>query len=279
MITVKLMTRRGFLRLSVGAIGAAAVAGLVDAVCVEPQWVEVNHPVVPIAGLGQAWVGAKIALWADIHSGHLIDMNYLRRLVELTNRQHPDIVALSGDIVLRMEGEDSELVRVLGTLRAPAGIFAAQGNHDNVPALRDVMRRIGGETLINEHRILVRDGQKLCIAGVADLWSGRPDLAQTLRGEDPNVPCVLLCHNPDFVDCLTPEYRVDLMLCGHTHGGQICLPLIGPLSTAIRHREYFHGQHETPYGVVYTTRGLGMAIVKARFRCRPELPVITLCKA
>ena len=96
---------------------------------------------------------------------------------------------------------------------------------------------------------------------------------------DESVPRLLLSHNPDYAEALGESPRVDLMLCGHTHGGQFRLPFIGPLRVPIRHRKYAAGLAQGPRCPVYTSVGLGMVGMRCRFYCRPELPVITLRRA
>ncbi len=268
------LTRRRFL-LGLGG-GALACAGAgVDAYFIEPRWLRVTQPVVTIPHLPAEWDGLRIAVWADIHWNHMIDAALLTEAAALTRRHRPDLIVYVGDIINRHAPAD-ELLAVLRTLRAPLGALAVMGNHDHYDMLIPSLRTIGVRTLVNAHALLERDGSALAVAGADDLWRGRPDLAKALAGVPQAVPRIVLCHNPDLAEEIGPDPRVDLMLCGHTHGGQIRLPLIGALQTATAHRKHTWGLSQGPHCPVYTTAGLGMGIVPLRFLCRPEVAIVTL---
>ena len=124
--------------------------------------------------------------------------------------------------------------------------------------------------------VATRGGAGLWVAGVDDLWEGSPDLAAALAGVPEAVPRILLCHNPDYAEQMQHTPRVDLMLCGHTHGGQVKIPFGPRPRLPIRHRRYAAGLVEGPCCQVYTSCGLGMVGVPIRFNCRPELAIVTL---
>jgi predicted MPP superfamily phosphohydrolase len=271
----RLITRRRLL----GAIAAGAAAGAVayvDARFIEPRWLHVSHTEVRIPSLPPAWDGVRIAVWADLHSGHLLSDEFLAKVAAASDAARPDIVAFCGDIAGGGEPLDSPMMRTMAALR-PAAKFAIMGNHDSVGTLRRVCEHAGIELLVNSASVLDRGGQKLAVVGIDDLWRGRPDFCAALADVPPDAARVALCHNPDLAEMVPHSAgSIDLMLCGHTHGGQICLPLIGPLVTASRRRKYASGLASGPRCPVYTSRGIGMGIVPLRFCCRPELPIITL---
>ncbi len=273
------ITRRRFLKLA-ACIAAAAVVGIiVDAVVVEPKWIKVTNPVVRIADLPPAWEGVRIAQLTDIHVGRLIDLDYVRKIVEKTNAAKPDVIVLTGDYVSRTDAIDDNLAEVLGRLQAPFGKFAVLGNHDHwtdPAAVRSVLAKAGIVDLTGRNTILNRGGAGLCLAGLDDLWEGRHDLSVALAGVDDNVPRVLLCHNPDYAERMPASPRVDLMLCGHSHGGQFKIPFGPRPRLPIRHAKYAAGLASGPHCQVYTSVGLGMIGIPIRFNCRPELAVITL---
>jgi len=224
----------------------------------------------------------RFAHLTDIHLGRLIGLDYVRQAVAMTNDAAPDIIVLTGDFVSRKRTINADYAKVLGRLRAKEGKFAVLGNHDHwadAPGLVSVLASAGISTLTNAHRLLRRDGQDLCLAGVDDLWAGRPDLEQALAGVDSDVPRILLCHNPDYAEKMASRPRVDLMLAGHTHGGQVRLPLLGQTRLPIRWRKYAAGLATGPQCPVYTCRGLGMVGVPIRLNCRPELAIVTLRRA
>ena len=276
-------SRRKFLKYTGLVAVAAATGAIVDALAIEPHWFQTTRPVIPVNHLSPAWDGVRIAQITDIHVGRLSSLDDARRIVEMTNDLHPDIVVLTGDYVSRADAITHALVEVFRDLRTKRK-FAVLGNHDywsNAKAVIASLETAGIPMLTNRHYILDRRNQSLCIAGVDDYWSATPgpNVADALRGVGEEVPRILLSHNPDYAERLPARPRVDLMLSGHTHGGQVKLPLLGPLKLPIEHRKYAEGLVPGPRCPVFVSRGLGMVGVPMRFNCRPELPLITLRRA
>lgn len=250
-----------------------------DALLIEPRWIKVTRPTIRIPSLPGAWDRATIAVLADFHRGRLIGKEHIRQAVELANDARPDVIALLGDYVSRTDAITDDYAKLLGKLRAPLGVFGVLGNHDYWTDSRGVEAMLAGagvRLLTNRHALLRRDGAPLCLAGVDDLWVGSPDLASALGATDPAVPRILLCHNPDYAEQIPPAPRVDVMLCGHTHGGQVKIPFVGRLRLPIRHAKYAAGWARGPNCPVYTSVGLGMVGIPVRFNCRPELAVLSL---
>ncbi|MBS3821670.1 MAG: metallophosphoesterase, partial [Phycisphaerae bacterium] len=205
-----------------------------------------------------------------------------RGAVDAANAARPDLVVLLGDYVSRADAITRALVEVLRSLRAPLGVYAVLGNHDywtDAPAMIRIFDDAGVRMLTNDHAVLTRDGQPLCLAGVDDLMAGSPSLTDALADAPDDAPRLLLCHNPDYLDRMPRDVRVDLALCGHTHGGQVRLPLIGPPALPVGNRRYAEGLVRAPSCPAYVSRGIGMVSIPVRFNCRPELPVITLHSA
>jgi predicted MPP superfamily phosphohydrolase len=260
----------------------AGGGGIFDSVAVEPRWLMLSAPTAAIPSLPPEWDGVRIAHLSDLHAGWMCGLEYLRRAVAAANAASPDLAVLTGDHVSWPSALTPEFTDLLAELQAPEGKFAILGNHDHTCGARRVtaaLREAGIDVLTDRHRLLDRGGRKLCLAGVDDLKHGRPDLAAALDGVDPAVPRILLAHNPDYAESMPAQPRVDLMLCGHTHGGQI-RPPFGPAPwVSLRHRRYAEGLVRGRHCLVYTTRGIGMVYLPFRLNCRPELPVITLRRA
>lgn len=278
-------TRRRFLKLvGLGAAGTIAASAL-DAFFIEPWLIDVTHPTVMIDSLGHAWDGVRIAHVTDIHYGPVVDMDFVREIVQTTIAQSADLILMTGDYSTHGTGLVRELGKVLAKLEAPLGKFATLGNHDyhgGPGRVTDLLRSAGVTVLANSHVILELGGAKLCIVGIEDMWQGRPSLERALAGVPESVPRILLCHNPDFAEKMSAEARVDLMLCGHTHGGQVKIPFGPRPILPVRYRKYAAGLNTGPHCRVYTSRGLGMLGIGSvgwRFNCRPELPIITLRSA
>lgn len=245
----------------------------------EAYRVEVTHTVVRIPGLPPAFAGLRLALLTDIHRGPFLSEQRVRHFVDLANQQHPDAIVLTGDYVHRSQRYIYPAWAEFAKLQAPLGVFAVLGNHDYWESGEMTVAAMANAqitNLTNRSVTLERDGQRLFIAGVDDLWAGQPDLKAALQGIGPNEVGVLLCHNPDYIEQAN-DPRARLWLSGHTHGGQFCLrknrPLVHPSGCGLR---YLAGLRRHGQTQIYISRGLGTVTPPLRWNCRAELPVIEL---
>ncbi|HLV13438.1 MAG TPA: metallophosphoesterase [Trueperaceae bacterium] len=273
----RLLTRREFVR-SAGVAGLAAV--MVSAAPFQPprSFVVSRHER-SLRGLDGP---LRLALLTDLHLGPYLGEEELERWVAATLREEPDVVLLGGDLVdQRYRGDLSELARHLPRLAAPLGVYAVLGNHDHarfrrIDALTDMLAAAGVTLLANDAARLRED---LVLAGIDDLRVGRPDLDATLAaarrsGAEDGGATALLSHNPDVIPEVPGD--VDLVLAGHTHGGQVRLPLVGAVVTSSRYgRRYLSGWVEAPMPA-FVSRGLGVTGLPFRYDCPAELAVITL---
>jgi predicted MPP superfamily phosphohydrolase len=216
---------------------------------------------------------------------------YLRHVVRQINHLNPDLVFLTGDFVSGVPGSKAfavgaawQCANILTELKCRP-LYAILGNHDVVVGSEEVTAALiaNGITLLNNAYLPVeRDGARIWLAGLDDPLAGKPapDLAiPPLIRNVPNEPVILLCHAPDYADTLLlhPTGRaVDLMLSGHTHGGQIRLPFIGPLTLPGLGRKYIEGWFRFGGMQLYVNRGIGTVGVPFRFDCPPEITLITL---
>ena len=287
MVPSENMTRRQFLqRLALTSLlsgGAGAAYALREAHTPLVERVELSPRHLPAA-----FDGLKIAFLTDTHHGPFVPVTYLERVVRLTNALAPDLVLLGGDYVQRRRplyprGNQRHLIAsgiaALAGLRAPLGRFAVLGNHDHKvsPMLtRRALATHGFIELTNTGVFLERGGSRLYLCGVDDLRTGRPNLRRALHGCGSGDACLLLSHNPDFVE-LVRDPRVDLVLSGHTHGGQVTFPLLGAPFTASRYgQKYRAGLVQGPTARVYVSRGIGTIGFPIRWGAPPEVTLITL---
>ena len=219
----------------------------------------------------------RVALLADLHYGPYIRARSVAAWVEATGGEKPDLIVLDGDLVDGDVGDDTRaLLDELGRLEAPLGVYAVWGNHDHhrvsdLPRFATLLRGVGVEVLVNRG-VHVRDD--LYLAGIDDLRTGRPDLDAALAGRVPDAATILVSHNPDVL----PEVPEDvgLTLCGHTHGGQVCIPGLGPIITSSYYgRRFAHGWVAGP-ARGYVTRGLGVTLLPIRVACPAELTILDL---
>lgn len=270
------LTRR---RLVVG--GAAGLLGIAGAdLFLEPSHPQTVRVGVPIRGLARSFDGYRIALFADVHWPRNIDRTFTQRIVRMVAEESPDLVAISGDICdLKRFPGPLDLAGVFDGLTAPDGVVGTLGNHDHVNGrAAEIRRQIAKNTPIDlidhEHRVIRRGADSLVIGGVGDYWHDHSRPEKSFRTA-PAGPRVLLAHNPDQPVDEKWDEQVALTLSGHTHGGEVRLPLLGALVLPVHHKWMDQGLKRTANGPVYVTRGIGSPR-RARFRCRPEVTVITL---
>jgi uncharacterized protein len=244
------------------------------------QRIEVNEYRVPMPGMGRELDGLRIVHLTDIHHGLYFSAEALAAAVELANSLEPDLVALTGDYVSYSRNFAHSAAELLGGLRAPRGVFAVLGNHDfrvGADLVTRALRRSGIEVLRNRHTLLREGGAELFLAGVDDLWFNS-NLPRALRSIPRGRPVVLLSHNPRIV-VSAAHYSVDLVLCGHTHGGQVRLPFLERMrngNTSAKGRRFHTGWDAIGRTQIYISRGIGTIVVPLRVACPPEMPMFTL---
>jgi predicted MPP superfamily phosphohydrolase len=263
-------------------------AHLTYAVRVEPTWLELNRLDVPIAGLSPAFTGLRIVQLSDFHCSRRVTSAYLSEAVELAQAQNGDVTVLTGDFIHHGFKYITRVADILGRLSAPLGVYAVLGNHDfsvrNALGFRrhrhlhravaDALTDCGIRVLHNETVPLVRGEAQVHLTGVADLWSRVCDLEQAFAGLCPSVPRVVLAHNPRTVERLDGQ-RCDLMLSGHTHGGQVNLPGLGRVTLGRKARRFAAGMYRYQNTYVYVNKGVGFGF-RVRYGVRPEVAVLTL---
>lgn len=222
----------------------------------------------------------RVVFLCDLHYGPFIRTRSVAAWVDAALAERPDLLVVGGDLVDGWAGEDLEpLLEELARLRAPLGTFATWGNHDYI-RLGDPSgfgRRLEGVgiTLLENRGTLVRDD--LFLAGLDDVGEGEPDLEAALAGRPEGAACLLSAHNPEVLSDVPPE--VGLTICGHTHGGQINLPGIGPLVKASHYTQRLVRGWSRQPARGYVSRGLGVSLLPLRLNCPPELTVLELSPA
>jgi len=256
---------------------------------IEPDRLVVHEVRLALPRWPMELAGLRIAVLADIHAGapH-IGLDKIEQIAATVDQARPDIVILLGDYVVGFRSTGfghtippEDTARVLASLRAPLGVFAILGNHDwwfDGERVRRAFRTAGIVVLENEAVSVTRDGQALWLAGLADLWTRRPDVIGALRGVPDGAPAIVLTHSPDvFPDV---PARVALTLAGHTHGGQLRLPLIGRPVVPSRYGQRYAAGHVVEDGRhLFVTTGIGTSIIPIRIGVPPEIAVLTIAGA
>ncbi len=240
-----------------------------------------THQPIALARLPADFSGLRVVHLTDIHHGLYMPLEQVERAVELANGLQPDVVALTGDFVSNSPKYIWPVAQALAKLQARLGVFAVLGNHDyrvGADKVAGALETQGIEVLRNRNVSLRRNGSAVAVAGVDDLGYGEADMKAALRGAE-QVPCtVLLSHNPAVLPWAA-ACGVDLVLSGHTHGGQMDLPRVRKalhrrgLRVPMRFR---HGWDQAGETQIYISRGIGTVVVPLRLRCPAEIPVLRL---
>ena len=278
-------TRREFLKKSL-AVGAVAAAGLGAFSLYEPHELEITRVDIPLRRLPADLDGFRIAQLSDLHFRPFTTEAEISGAVSAVNALQPDLVVLTGDFVSMATfgdarasaGHITTCAQLLTALRAAHGALAVLGNHD-----------IGTDPMVvagslQEHRIpvlrnravpLEHKSAVLWIAGLDDGEYGLADIPRALAGVPAGMPVVLLAHEPDLADPVS-RYAVDLQISGHSHGGQITVPLLGPPYLPRLGQKYWRGLYRVGNLQLYTNRGIGTIGLPMRFGSPPEVTLFTL---
>lgn len=279
------LTRRQFLCVSAVAAGSGLVAysGFWDR-----HNLELREQTIRLRRLPEAFHGLRIAQISDIHYDEFTEPYFVREVVRRINALNPDIVLLTGDFVTngplshRIRGQLSyPCAEILGGIQCPHR-FASLGNHDFLVGCQivvDSLKIHGIPTLVNSYLPFERDGSRLWFAGIRSSLEDVPDLdAAVPRQATPREPIILLAHEPDYALHVAKHGGVDLMLSGHTHGGQVHLPFLGTPRYMLPEggRRFIHGHFDIGPLQLYVNRGIGTVKLPVRFLCPPELTLFTL---
>ena len=282
-LTRATLTRRAFLAASILTPTAILLYSNVHG----RHELEITHRTFFLANLPPAFEGFRIVQISDIHLDEYTEAGFLERVLRHVNALAPDLVLLTGDFVskgprhhsvaIRAAGQCGELLRAIACpLR-----YAILGNHDvdvDGPAVADHLRTTGTPVLINQYVPIERAGQRIWIAGLDDAAKGHPDLSVAIPTK-PDGPVILMAHEPDYADTIAAHPRgrsVNLVLSGHSHGGQVRLPFLLPLMLPPMGKIYYEGLYRLDRMQLYVNRGIGTVGVPFRFNCPPEITVATL---
>jgi predicted MPP superfamily phosphohydrolase len=288
--TKQTSSRRDFLKAGLlGAAGLTLYSGEV-----ERHWIDVTHHDVELRSLPADLHGMRIVQLSDIHMDDYTEPFFMRRVIERINQLKPDAVFLTGDYVTARKSPNRaaqqaawQCAEILKGLECRS-VYAALGNHDigsGAAEVESALRGSGISVVRNSCLPIERGSGRLWVAGLDDPFAGYPDLdkaiPENIRGVR-NEPVVLLCHAPDYATQVQQHpvgQAVDLMISGHTHGGQIRLPLIGALVLPPMGQRFIEGWFQFGGMRLYVNRGIGTIGVPFRFDCPPEITVFTLRSA
>jgi predicted MPP superfamily phosphohydrolase len=267
--------------LGLSAIGVAGYGGVVES----GRFIIRRHQI--RLGRFSGRTSVTILHLSDFHASPVVSLEQISEAVELGLGCKPDLVCLTGDFITRRYDRFDEYAAVLSPLAKHAPAFACLGNHDggawakrrygypDTAQVSTLLHKSGVQLLHNSAEPVHVKGWRFNILGLGDYWAGdmQPDLAfEHATGSDSVT--IALAHNPDSIQELNP-YRWDLMLCGHTHGGQLRLPVLGTPFAPVKDHRFVEGLHNCNGRWVHITRGVGN-LLGIRINCPPEVSLITL---
>lgn len=238
----------------------------------ETHSISIEHVRIRLKRLPKELDGFRIIHLSDIHHSPFTGIDYISSIVKVSNFLEPDMFVLTGDYVSHESEYIEPVARVLGELKSRHGTYACLGNHDhwtNADLIVNHFNRFGIKILINEGFRFEANNASFWFCGVDDYMVGKTDLKQALEGSREDEFKLLLSHNPQVVR-FAARYGVDLVLSGHTHGGQI------RLKTERKSRRLKSGLFHYHNTQVYITRGIGTVIVPLRYQCPPEISLLEL---
>lgn len=279
-------TRRWPKRLRVSLYAIILLLGLMAfwGFFIEPGRLVTRQQTIAIHNWPQSLNGLRVAVLSDIHADDwFIHNKKLRSIVERTNQLQPELIVILGDYMsgdgwVRSKVEPEVFAEVLKDLRAPLGVYSVLGNHDwwyDGGKVRLALEKDGIKVLEDEVLQINARGTSFWLIGLSDLWTRRPKIEETTSKVPEGQPSIALTHNPDIFPRV-PE-RVQILLAGHTHGGQVRFPLIGSVVESSKFGErYARGHLFENNHHLFVTTGIGTSIIPVRFGVPPEIVLLTL---
>lgn len=256
------------LALSLSHVARAALS--------EPYMLTIEHKRIQLHRLPKTFDGFRVVQLSDVHHGPFSNPEQIERAVETANRLKPDIIALTGDYISKERHYAAPCAEMLGKLKARYGVYAVLGNHDHwvdAALVTDLFRAEGINVLVNEGMRFEKDGAAFWLAGVDDSMVGLEDISLALAGARKDEMKLLLAHNPIILRRAV-RASVDLVLSGHTHGGQVAIR--GERASARPSKRVLKGLWRQGNTQIYVNRGLGTVVLPIRYGCPPEISLLEL---
>ncbi|WP_416827035.1 metallophosphoesterase [Ectobacillus polymachus] len=284
------MNRRTFIKKGLSWFLYSVITtgvGYIYARYIEPTTVSISKHTISSHLIKKGFIGKKIVQFSDCHLGYHYSLSQLKATVQLVNEQSPDIILFTGDLIDDQQSykDRDHIAPILKLMKSSLGKFAIYGNHDHggygTDIYAQIMNDAGFQVLQNEEtRITLTDDSAISIVGIDDMMLGHPKIEKSIRKIKENIFTILLVHEPDVANTIA-NYPIDLQLSGHSHGGQVQLPFLGPIITPPLAKQYVEGFYQLTGNrgntlTLYVNRGLGTTRVPFRFLAKPEITVFQL---
>jgi len=272
------MKRRTFIKIA-SAVSALGLAGAYP-VFIERNLIQYNRYRIRIPNLPKEFDGFRVVQITDIHYGFLVSLLYVNKIMRRVKGIPRDVIVCTGDYVHEFNStkQIDTIWPLLCELNAPYGVFSILGNHDHWASTARSLywQNKSGQNLRHTVKHIERNGKRLWFAGAGDLWEDHFPVDEIIKDIPENETTIVLAHNPDTADTCN-NTKIDLWLCGHTHGGQVNVPFIGTPVLPVKNRNYSSGLKKSRNNhTVFISRGIGWALYPVRFNCFPEVAIIEL---
>ncbi len=275
------ITRRKFLKLGVyGGLGCLVAS---YPFFIERYLLQVNTYNIPVRNLPEEFDNFKIVQLTDLHYGKLMPEFFIERIIDKANSLGGDSIVCTGDYILNSDYGSQSIKTVwsmIKRLKAKYGVYSVLGNHDHWANFNKSLECLNdsGQNIRHKAISIERNMKKIWIGGAGDLWEDELGIDTAFR-EVPSKDCkILLAHNPDTADTQYTT-RIDLMISGHTHGGQVNIPFLGAPVLPVNNKSYSSGYIRSQHTDIFISRGIGWAIIPIRWNCYPEIAVLNFKKA
>lgn len=271
------LSRRNFIKY--GFLGGVGTLIASYPFLIERYNFQVNTYKIPVPNLPRAFNGFKIVQLTDLHFGFLMPLFVVKQLIHKINTLEKDIIVCTGDYVHEKDTK-SQIDTVwhhLMKLRARHGVYSVLGNHDHWGDFKQSLYWLerSGQNVRHKSISIAEKGERIWIGGAGDYMEDDLSIDKAFQNVPSNECKIVLAHNPDSADSNFTT-NVDLMISGHTHGGQINIPFIGPPVLAVKNREYISGFIRSTKTNLYISKGLGWSMLPVRFNCPPEISILRL---
>ncbi|GJQ57545.1 MAG: metallophosphoesterase [Candidatus Scalindua sp. AMX11] len=271
------LKRRSFIKY--GLLGAVGTLIASYPLFIERYHFQVNTYQIPVPNLPRVFKDFKIVQMTDLHFGFLMPLFIVEHLIQKINALEKDIVVCTGDYVHEFDSNSQidTLWPQLMKLRARKGVYSVLGNHDHWASFNRSLYWLERSGQNVRHRaISISDkGERIWIGGAGDFMEDDLSIDKAFENVPSNECKILLAHNPDSADSYFTT-KVDLMISGHTHGGQVNIPFIGTPVLAVHNKKYSSGFIRSAKTNLYISRGLGWSMLPVRFNCPPEISILNL---
>lgn len=272
------MDRRDFIKKGLILGGGVSLIASYP-VFIERYLVQINTYKIPIKNLPLEFEGFRIVHLTDLHLGFLVPEAVINYVVEKTNYIKKDAIFLTGDYV-HYKNTTTEIDRVwpiLSKLDARHGVYNVLGNHDHWASTDQSLYYLNksGQNIQHKAKAITIGESRIWVGGTGDLWEDKVNIDDTFQAAAENEKKLLLAHNPDTADELYST-KLDLIVSGHTHGGQVNIPFIGTPVLPVNNKKYSSGLIQLDRTNLFISRGIGWTVLPIRFNCSPEIAILEL---